>query len=649
MALPVLNAAKHHIGLKATVAADFFGFMLEGAWVKEPQREALGAPDFGGSTDLIGQAPSLARWTQDAFEGGMFAYEWGRDDAMFADCQGWMSQAQSRALLSCPPMFKKFALDSDSQAGWLSDQPKSMFMIAGSIYIVWGHAMARYEIDSGTLTWDAPPASSTFVFGEYESTDQVIWLICNTTISGDRPFLKRTKTDLTDPSFDSIMLGPEKTTNQKCFGGTIFNQKVVMQIGRKVFVGDPPDDHDPDVNGLVKWTKIGRLPGRWRDSIPYNELLYILVNDGSFKSNIFAFDGESLLPICTLPFNFYGKCIMEYAGRIYVGGTGTDVNGGEHYAELYEITGASVRLVRSFSPETRNAFLGGLAGEWPRSIDDMTVFEGMLWFCQKGKRMIAYDVTSDGFFGAAEIQSNTDLNFGKIISGRGRLWCYGIDDTDDLNHGIYRIAQPADAIGPWSAALVTSDFMYEPGVKKRWSEIQVMTRYGPVESIEYSVDSGATWTALSGSSENASNKVYFYTASLAGVAPSKLIRFRIKVDTDTPDSAVTYHRELVAITTSFSMLETGKMAWSFTINASENIETLDASELSGATSEATVQAYTPSEIRSQLWSWYTAKTPLTFRDLDGVDYTVALEHLREVRPVIAPGGEAHFAMTLVQV
>lgn len=638
MALPTYDSTKHHIGLKQTGTATLYGFMLEGGFVKEVQRESQGAPEFGGQTDLIGQAPSLSRWTQDDFVGGMFGFQWGRDDAMFADCTGFMPNQQSRSVISCPPMVLKKALTAGATV-------RSMFMVAGSIYIAAGGTLYRYRIDTDATTQYDLPSGDSFIFAEYDSVDQKIWALQH--VPGSLSLVRRINTDLTDPTTDSAMLGPNNTSGWSTLGGTIFNQFIVVQYGRKIFIGDPPENSAATTDGKIKWRKMKRLPGRWKDSIAWNNVLYILINDGSFKSHIFAFDGDDITAVCTFPFNFFAKCIVEYAGRLFVGGTGTDVNGGEHYAELYEVTGASVRLVRSFSPETRNQFLGGVAGEWPTSFDDLVIHEGLLWMCQKGKKMIAYDITSDGFFGAAEIQDDSAFNVVKMVGGRGRLWAHATGATE----GIYRIAQPADTIDAWNPTLITSDFTYEIAKTKRWSEIVVMSKYGPLESLEYSVNGGDTWTALTVTTEQpTSGKVYFGTASLSGITPSRIIRFRIKLDADTPDSAVTYHRELIAFTVSFSMLDTTKKAWAITINGSEIIETRDAEF-----AEATVQTYTVAEIRDQLWSWQDNKTPLTFRDVNGDEYSVAIEAFREVQPVVGPNAtgesepEAHYALTLLEV
>ena len=650
MALNAFDTAKHHIGLGAA-GGTMFGFMVDGSYRMEGQREAVGAPDFGGATDLIGQAPSMARWTQDDFTGGCFQWNWGRDDAMFADSLNFMPDAQGRSLLSCPPLFLKKAIDPDTQAGWVSDVPKAMFMVGGSIYVVFGHAIARYEIGTDTLTWKLALTNSTYVWAGYEPNDQLIWAICNTSVGGDRPFMERITTALGAPSFDATMIGPATTADLKAYGATIRDQNILVQIGRKLWIGDPPDRPDPIANGIITWTKVGRLPGRWKDAISYSGMTYILTNDGqdspTFESQLVAFDGDAILPICQFPHNFYGKKMIEYGGRIFVGGTGTDVNGGEHYAELYEVTGASVRLVRSFSPETRRQLLS--SGDWPNAINSLAAFEGLLWMPQKGKRMVAYDITSDGFFGAAEIQSNTDLDFRAMVHGRGRLWAFGVDDTDDTKHGIYRIAQPADSIAAWNPTFVTSDFAYEPGMKKRWSEIKVMTRYAACTSIEYSIDGGATWTGLS-VTVTSSGTIYYSSAPLQAIDPIEHIRFRIKLDSTSPTDAKTYHRELVAYTVSFAMLDTGKRAWAFTLAGADEIETLDAELDEGVT-----QTQDTTTMASTLWGWHRDKTRLVFTDVDDSTANVQLVGFIKSMPQIdVPDSgethpEAHFILTLQEV
>lgn len=639
MAPPTYNSSKHHIGLSDGTN---YGFMVQG-YSMELQREGKGAAEFGGQSDLIGQTPALSRWTQDDFTGGAFGYVWGRDDAMFADCVGFMPDMQGRALISVPPMFQKAAYDPDTQSGFTSDTPRNLFMVGASIYAVFTHGILRYRIDTDATSWKSAPTNSTYVMAQFDPNDSKIWAVCNSSVVDDRPFIERIKTDLTSPTYDSEYVGPRTTENLNAYGLALWANKIIVQIGRKLWAGVPPAAIDPVEAGEITWTAVGRLPGRWRDHVEYNNMVYILQNDGanspSFRSYISGYDGDAIYPIAVLPHSFMGKCITEYGGRVFIGGTGTDVNGGEHYAELYEMTGTSVRLVRSFSPETRRGLLS--SGDWPNTIDDLIVHEGLLWFCQKGKRMACYDITSDAFYGGSEIMSNTDLNFPRLTGGRGRLWAWGVDDSDDTKHGIWRIAQPADTatVAGWKPTLVTSDFAYEPGMKKRWSEIKVMTRYGKVDSLEYSLDAGTTWTALTESYVDTYAPIYYCTASLQAITPSEHIRFRVKL-TSTGESgdAITYHRELIAYTVSFHMLDTGKKTWSMTIINAEEVETLDA-ELS----EATVQAQDTTDIDTEIEGWAVNRTPLTLTDIDGDTANVQITSFRKTLPVMGPGpsGEAH--------
>lgn len=642
MTLNTYDVLRHHIGLKALGGATNYGFQIHGAYDKELQREAAAAREFGGNTDLIGQSPSLARVTQDDFVGGAYQYTWGRDDAMFADCTNFMPSQQSRSLISVPPMFLKFAFDPDVKDDFVSDTVLNMFMVGGSIYVVFRHGILRQQIDSGTQTWRGSEAggvldtdgTETIVSAYYDpELEDILIALNDSTADAYGGNIARLNLDLTDASV-AFYPGPV-TPNQYCRGFALMDSNYILQVGQNLWSGVPPANMNT-VASEIAWTKIGRLPGRWIDSMIYGGELYIVLNENvsapSYHTRLVRFDGSNIAAVADMPFNFYGRCITEYAGRIYLGGTGTDSNGGEQYGELYEITGSSQRLVRSFSPETRNAFLGGTAGEWPQAIQDLCVFEGMLWFGQLGKRMMAYDITSDGIFGASEIQSNADLDFKKIIAGRGRLWAWGYDPTSDLAHGIYRIAQPADTISTWYATLVTSDFAFEPAMKKRWSELVVMTRYDGLQSIEYSVNSGGTWTALT-LVEESSNNVYYTTADLNAITPSRLIRFRIKLKCAAGGAgdARTYHRELVALSFSYAMLETGKRSWSFVINGAYEVETRDA-ELD----EDTTQTQDMSDTATTLWGWATGKTQLVFTDVDGSTANVQMIGIREHQPVIGP-------------
>ena len=660
MALNTYDAAKHHIGLKIKGGATNYGFMLNGGYRMEMQREAIGAQDFGGSTDLIGQTASAARWTQDDFTGGQGQYSWAKDDAMFAECLNFMPDPQSRRLLSCPPMYLKRSFDPDLEPNFQSNAALNIFVHGAGVFVVFSHGILRWDMGAGTGIWagddSGVPGNNgvagftvaqaggagliTYIGAEYikaaeydPSTDRIVVLTSGGSFTKvwNIKYLNPTTMELKTNNFDT------GGSNGIGRGLSLFGRNILVQGGQDLWIGTVPEDANA-VSAELTWAKVGRLPGYWKDHCEYNGQIYIITNDGgespTFKARVSAYDGDSIVPVAQIPHSFMAKCITSYGGRIYIGGTGTDVNGGEHYGELYEMTGSSLRLVRTFSPETRRQLLS--TGDWPSSIDDMTIHEGLLWFCQKGSRMIAYDQSSDGFFGASEIISNADLNIQRLTSGRGRLWGWGVDDTTDANHGIYRIAQPADSVTGWQPKIITSDFVYEPGVKKRWSEIKVMTRYGPVENIDYSLDSGNTWTALTVTSVSTYTPVYWATAPLVGITPSENIRFRIRLDIDTPNDAVTYVRELVAFTVSYLFLDTGKRAWDLSIIGADIVETMDAEF-----SEQTTQAQDMSDMDAAFDDWAFNKQPLTYTDVDGTEYDVSMVGYTRSKPLIAPDIESN--------
>lgn len=656
MALNAYNAAEHHIGL-ATAGGTNYGFQLRGGYDRELQREALGAQEFGGSTDLIGQTPGLSRVTQDDFVGGAYQYIYGKDDAMFADCTGFIPSPQARSLLTIPPFILKTAFDPAGEDDPPSTPilPKNMFMVGGSVYVVFAHGILRHQIDSDTNTWRgsesggflATDASQRIVDAHYDPELEDILVVTNDSTTDAQMLVSRLNLDLTDATIGTYA-GPT-TPNQTCRGFAIKDSNYVVQVKQNLWVGTPPANMDT-VSSEITWVKVGRLPGRWIDSCIYNGMLYILLNENvsspSFRSRLVAFDGSNILPILDMPFNIYARCLTEYAGRLYVGGTGTDYNGAEHYAELYEITGASTRLVRSFSPETRYS----LTGDWPHVINDLLVFEGMLWWYQKGYKAITYDITSDGLFGAAEkpYGSNSTLEFYKFTSGRGRAWAWGTDSGDATKNGIYRIAQPNN--NPLAAApistLITSDFTFEPGSKKRFSEFKCLTKYAALASLSYSIDAGENWTSLSLTTQQ-NNALWINSADLSAIAPIEHIRFKLTMSQTT---TMTYSKELIAYTFTFAFLDSGKRAWNLIINGADSIETRDA-----LLEEATTQATDMTDTADTIWGWARNKTKLTLTDIDGSTANVQMIGLKEHMPVIGPNidsegrPEAFYSVQLLEV
>lgn len=646
MAPPTYNSAKHHIGLLESGTT--YGFMIEGGYRKSMQRESLGAQEYGGQTDLIGRMPSISRWTQDAFEGGMGQFVWGADDAMFAECQGFMSSPSARSIQTLPPMHKKTTIDPAAQANDPSQpiKPRGMFMVAGDIYVCFQHDVVRHQIVSGTNTWQSSFSSimdtdgtQTIVRGCYDPGDDAIWLLTKDSSGSTLPSFIRLERDLSESTICELG-GPAGTEGQQPRNFTMIDGNILVQIDRKFYYGDVPDNADS--GSTITWTKVGRIPGKWVDSTTYQGVVYILTNDNpsspSYGSAIYSWDGTALLPVVRLPFNFYGKCILDYAGRFFIGGTGTDVNGNETYAELYEVTGGSVRLVKSFSPWARQK---DVAGQWPTSIEDMVVFEGCLWWFARGLGIYSYDITSDGVFGAARLfdPAQTQLNGYAATSGRGRMWWYCYDGANPTTQtGIYRIGQGnGSGGGEYSTAqtstFTTSDFAPEIAVKKRWGVYKTLSKYKAATKLEYSLNGGSSWTDLGAPTVDTLGYRYISTWDLSGVTPSHMIRIRISYQSTDYDFFI----EHLATTMSFSMGDTGKKSWRVSVINAIEVETLDAEY-----SEATTQVQDITDVPTTLWTWAQAQTALTFTDVDGATYKVSIQGIDEVHPVMGPeiSGEA---------
>lgn len=651
MALNVFDPAKHHVALGNGTP---YGFTLDNAYAKFMQKETASGQDFGGTLELIASdKPEVSRWSQEDFTGGGFQYRFDKDSAMFADSMSYMPGQQSTSLLTVPPVFFKKAFNVQAQANPAGRTnikfPHSMFTVAGSIYTVFEHGILRYQIGSDTFTWgnhliNDSGALAWYADAEYDRNEQCIYVLVNPLTAGDRPFLLRLDPEtLLGFGVNHVILfgAPDQTIDKTGWGMQINDQHIVLGIGLRLYTCDPPlDPAKPATSTNTDiWTHIGRLPGRWIDSVAYDSGTYILTTTADGKTQVVLFDGTFLAPVATLAFNFYGRCMTVYGGRVYIGGTGTDISGNVRYAELHELTGSSTRLVRTFAPESYQSRV-----TFPKDLWDLTVDEGLLWWSEKGVRLWTYDLTGDAFFGSSVIQ-HPNVNFYKHVVGRERLWLWGSHDTIPGQHGLYRVAIAGDTVASYEGILTTSDFLNEFALNKVWHEIVVLARYHAATGVDYSVDGGANWTALTGGVASTSGDLKFLTFDLSGLATSKGIRFRIHQDMGT---TVNEYGELIAYTVSFTLTSsdgTLKHGWNLIINGAENVEARDG----------TNQAQDVDAMKATLWGWAEAQSSLTYTDLGGASYTVKLQDFVEQQPIIGPnvtggvGPECFFAVTLLEV
>jgi hypothetical protein len=649
VALNVYDVLKHHIGLGID-AGDLKGLMLAGGYGKEMQREGLGGQDFGGSTDLIGQVPSLSRWTQDDFTGGGYQEDWTKDAAMFSRSTGLISETQSRALVSVPPLAFTHAFDVSAEPHAASPGlPVDVLRVNNLIFVAFLNGIFSYNITADTSSWWQVPSGLIGIGGigieyevtgmEWEPNERVLYVLCSssTTYSPNdtEPTIFRLKTDFSAASGNAGWACPTDSTNDKAYGFALSQGGIVLSISNMLYLGAVPK-HPNTASGSVKWTKIGRLPGSWIDSCSYTGRTYILCGDTHGSTSLVAFDGTSVQPIATFPWNFDGTCITEYAGRLYIGGHGTNVSGDSDTAQLYEVTGASVRLVRSFGvPAARGA------DAVPTSITCLAVDEGLLWMNCKGHGLIAYDVTSDGLFGGSiYAPRGADFDVYALLGGYGRLWAWGHSDASFATQdGLYRIAHTGDTIADYSAELVTSDFA---------------SRSPSRSASPSSASSPATSPAPPRSAP---------TAARAGRPSPEPPTTSTASTTSPPSTSPPSPPSSTGASRSAWTWEPTpppSASWSPTPATSPSSTPASAPGPSWSTAPRTSRAATATTVAQDvpltattLWGWAQGQTKLVFKDLDGSTANVQIQGFKENQPVIGPNvagrPEAFYSLALIEV
>jgi hypothetical protein len=632
MSLPTFDATKHHISLGPSGGADY-GFFIDGSYQRSAQR--LGSPtEFGGERDLI--APSvLSRWTQDDFSGGVYQEMWGADAAMFYRSENILPSLIERSVRSCPPLV------AWANPGSIDARlAVAIFASGGYVVVAEPTQSKHYHFETGAVSTVSHSARE-IVVAAHDPLDNYVYAACEGSGSDNNYVLRRFKADGTLATIGQIPEGNPSGPQ----GIEMAGRDLVLSMGGTLYLCDVND-----ARTSTRFTRVGRLPGRWRDSVAYNGLVYILCSDSEQRTSLVAWDGSTVLPVVDFPFNFVGRCITVYGGRLFVGGGGADVTGTDRYAELYEITGASLRLVRSFSDDAR-------AGRTsPATFYDLCVHEGLLFCGSDLHYLVAYDLTRDALFGGPNIipdPSDRSVYTKFLLSTRERLfaWCEdGAGSGAGSADGFYRWPSvaadlsddPTTAVTSYDAIVETSDFAPEPDRDKRWSSLRVLTRLATPGTAgvdaSYSVDGGDSWTALT-ATDTVDGAFTQSDFDLSGVPLSKVIRFRL-----TATKTDLTFTEVIALTCNFLFLDSGKRAWQFSVNGAEKIEALD---LTTITQDVL-------EIDQTLWEWWEDKQLLDFTDLDGVVRKVIVSDIGDAKPYVgnklADGSrEGFYSLVLTEV
>jgi len=649
VALAPFQEGVHHIGLgDVDDTGDLPGFLIAGGYTKGFRR--IFQSDFNGIRYGQGEAlvnvPGLSSWSQDDFSGGAYQYVWGKDPAMFAGSKNFLPYQFGRTVRSVPPLVEWLGGKRNASV----EVPMLITAYNGYLYALFQASVKRWDLSTGVSSSQALSSAggqhrACFLRDQgviFHAKDDVVSAVPLDLWSGNLYVFGK------PPSAVGNITGLDANGGRLAIAYQDVLWTALLKDDRTV----APDPNPPSKD----FTRIGRLPGRWAASAYTSGLLYILLSGPDTPTQLVAFDGTSILPITEFPYNFVGESMIVYGGRIYVGGSGRDIQtAAPRYAELYEITGASLRLVRTFAPERY-----GAGGTFAKSIPTMAVHEGLLFLSIEGVGLVTYDLTTDSFAGASTYQpADANAIVQRLTSGRDSLfaWVYPFSGVPSTG-AWFRPATGQESITNYYSELETSDFAASFDRLKAWKQLRVLLR-NPTSAallVQYSVDGGVNYTSAPTGVASTAGNYSLVTFDISGAPDSRMIRFRIQVPNQVD---VTEFRELVGYTATFRMLDsdvvgTGereKRSWVFTVGGFDRMEAADG----------TTVVQDLSTMRSQLWEWSLERKKLNFRDIDGELVVVEIDDVKENQPVILPevaqsdnltrgsSREAYFNLTLVEV
>lgn len=706
MAIQDYDAAVHHVGLG--VDAD----NLKGLVTVGPHSKQLAAPVFEkpsdiGTDDLIGSR-NHSVWTQRDYTGGEFQDDWG-DPAMFAECVMMLPNPLGKSLQTCRPM--NATVTGDAIADTI---PVSMEVVDGALFVVFNNDTPRGRVYRYNLNDLGNPESENVSLSFLPSGKQITAAAWNQ--SAESLLLGSDEPEIHSFTWDDTAAAGSRLVHKNNLGIPDSGDPITHVSGLHVFGkmrlaatahgGGTYDDNRLwiYVSGTgtnANWSKVGVLPGQFVDSVTYNNAVYILTRSGNARTQLSMTQGDQIFPVLDLPYAFRGWSMCEYAGRLYIAGVGMDINGNRDYGELYEVSGTSLRLVRTWAGEIskpdpldvdndNNGILVSGTGSWPTTVTypsgpidaakgdtgvivsggitppshppvyggptpsgnkhphhrkmkmshmrALVVADGLLWMPDSSwTGLEAYDATTDAFYGGARSRDGNDTDIEFTRLVSFNGAIIAWASSSDRTKQGLYVTEGRVDADAYYPYITTSDFSPEPSRDKVWSRCTILCKGSGTPFLDYSYDGGQYWFRLD--ADYAENIGYRSEVSwdLSGVPPSRSLRLRFTFGM--PGFATEQPAELIAHSVSFLVRGDQKKRWTFTVNAAVGVGDI-ADDL---------YQQTPADVINHVWSMMNTDLPVLYRDVDGNDYTVLVSDVSENHPAIDEDGEAYLPVTLIEV
>ena len=255
MTVPTFDASKHHVGLGADTGS-LKGLMIS-AYSKGLQKTTENTQDIGGGRSLLDESlPEVSFWNQDSFIGGAFQYRITDDKERFAESIGLIPQLQDKGCISIPPLILKKGFDpldpiytAHIDAALTTPtyvEPRAMFPVAGSIYILFKHGLFRWRSDTNAISFWAGGRYLNCIDAQYDYNEQIIYVAMSPArLPGDAaspPYLARvnsgTMADATVTNFGQY----DGSVDNMSMGGLHVNAptgSILCAVGLRLYVVTP--------------------------------------------------------------------------------------------------------------------------------------------------------------------------------------------------------------------------------------------------------------------------------------------------------------------------------------------------------------------------------------------------------------------------
>jgi hypothetical protein len=352
----------------------------------------------------------------------------------------------------------------------------------------------------------------------------------------------------------------------------------------------------------------------------------------SYTGKIYSVDAAVGIEAAKFSDNFTVQSLCPYGGMLYVGGAMYDENRGRHVGRVYKFNGSSLSEL--------DLGQGGIQrqADYLHGIWDMEVWEGKLLIpAADYAGLIAYDAAEDAFYrlpavAPFEVGSDEDYQMANSIAVfRGIPWVaipkFGLYEYD--------VGVLSRSVAGGTYYFDTS--MFDAGlalVDKLFWEISCDVhdrKAGDAIVVSYRTSFDGDWTELGYFSSTVS--VLSFPHGL--LARAMQLRFDFRYASGSAMVFRGFHCR-------YTIEPEVRRSWSMSLACCDNVEI--PCPVGGV---GLMETRTGKQMRDDLWALRETRKPVMFRDVDGVQYLVAISSISEYQKSVNQDDGMEVSMAVV--